>query len=49
MSHADWDATLGYEGEDPSKHQLRLRKQIYKPLNDLSYMLKAVVTVGISV
>lgn len=44
LSHTDWDSTLGYEGEGPSKQQLKLRKQVYKPLNELSYRPKAVVT-----
>ena len=37
ISHSDWDATLGYEGEGPSSGQRLRRKQVYKPLNALSY------------
>ena len=46
LSHDDWDATMGYEDEGPSRQQLKLRKQAYKPLNELSYRRKTIVTIS---
>jgi hypothetical protein len=49
LSHDDWNATLGYEGEGPSRQQLKRRKQAYRPLNDLSYRRKTIVTISSTV
>ena len=43
-----WDPTCGYDGEGPSRQRLKLRKQAYKPLNELSYRRRTIASTAVT-